>query len=241
MNGIGWPLLLTATIRPQQIRFLAIQDPLTRFRQYAYALTWWCRSQHASPVVLVDNSLSDDYGKRLESVAESEGCEFEFLTFQGDDGASGVSKAFGDGQCIDYALSHSKTLSSASGFYKCTGRTAVTNLADFERANLGRKNAFAVLGMGQPTGPTDLLNTVFFRCETAWFGHHLRHAYHNANDSIEGTLESVYFKVARHVLTEFSPVEPCIMGRSGALGIPYGGGDFPQDFRDAVDSHLDLT
>lgn len=191
MTGIGWPLLLTATIRPQRILYNAILDPLTRFWQYAYALTSWSRSQHASPIVLVDNSLSDDYGKRLESVAASEGCEFEFLTFQGDEGASEVSKAFGDGQCIDYALSHSKTLSSASGFYKCTGRTAVTNLADFERANLGRKNAFAILGVGQRSGPMDLLNTGFFRCETAWFGHHLRHAYRNANDSADATLEMI--------------------------------------------------
>jgi hypothetical protein len=69
VTGIGWPLLLSATIRPKRIAHLAIVDATTRFRQYAYALTWWYRSQHASSIVLVGNSLATDHTKPLEEIA----------------------------------------------------------------------------------------------------------------------------------------------------------------------------
>ena len=238
MKGIGWPLLLTATICPRRIPHLAIVDSSTRFRQYAYALAWWCRAGQPSPIVLVENSFATDYTARLKTVAEIEGCELELLTFRGSDRTTYLGKAFGDGECIDHALSYSKTLSAAGGFYKCTGRTAVTNLADFERANFGRKNVFAILGR-KPSGAMQL-NTVFFRCETAWFDHHLRHEYQKCDESRDITLEEVYFHAIHEVLTQVSPVAPRIMGRIGTLGIPYSGGDFPQDFRDEIDAHLDL-
>ena len=136
------PLLLTASISPGMVPFVALTDPRERALQYFCAVLSWLRQSPIRDVVLAENTGSEVSFDVLQDVASALGKRLEVLCFDGNDGARRFGKGHGEGGILEHALARSALLSGRPAFCKCTGRLFLANFAELAPLLDARDNTF---------------------------------------------------------------------------------------------------
>lgn len=128
-------LLLTATITPPAgVPLLARTDPKTRLQDYEKGLQFYLQfiNKGIDAIVFAENSNSDV--STLKNIVIQSGLQnsVEFLVFDGLDYPPSYGRAYGEFKLVDYAMTHSQTISNHQDnllVWKVTGRYIIKNIA----------------------------------------------------------------------------------------------------------------
>lgn len=211
---------------PQEKRFLKLKDPEQRLQQYMESLRFYIVRTKLSQIVLCDNSDYDFSCADILALAERHGKKLEILRFTGN--AKEIiakGKGYGEGEIIEYALSHSKLLRNAEYFVKVTGRLKVCNIDELvEKMDTSKVYINKEIRNFQRRGKqTSKVSTVLYGIPKKTYITTLGDAYTNVCDKRGIFLEHVFYdritndKIAIHNMPRF----PAINGVSGSLGDNY--------------------
>jgi hypothetical protein len=128
-------VLMTATISPPT-GAVARSDPQVRIRDYCDALEFYIGlpSDQFDRIVFADNSASDLAPMYSAVAGKCHGKTVELLSFQANDHAPALGKAYGEFRLIDTALKHSQFIGPQDRIWKTTGRLRCLNLGQLDRA-----------------------------------------------------------------------------------------------------------
>jgi hypothetical protein len=147
-------------------------------------------------------------------------CNLEVLGFINSvSNVSRFGKGYGEGEIVKYAITHSKLISEADCFVKCTGKLFVVNYWSVVRSFNGEFGAF----YGGPLFWPQRVDTRFYIASKKFFLSNMIEAYSSVNDRNGIYLENVYFSVLinagnfRWILNR----PPKYVGVSGSFGRSY--------------------
>ena len=122
-------LLITATILPQERRFVRIKNPEERLDQYMDSLKFYIINTNIRKIVFCDNSGYGFNKEELYLLADRNHKEVEIIQFIGDKNSiEKYGKGYGEGELVKYALENSRLLEETDYFIKVTGRIKVRNI-----------------------------------------------------------------------------------------------------------------
>ena len=186
MEQMNIVLLLTGTVRPENMILTKLLDPTVRKEQYLDALNFWL-THTDFPIVFVENS-GVDLSAHFESGIASG--RLEILTFRDGDHSNEFGKGYGEINCMRYAHTHSALLQKADFLFKVTGRLKVINFRSFAKPEL-LKNVDVTADLSNTLAYAD---SRFWGYAPAFFARHLAGLQHELNDS-----RGVYFE---HILAK---------------------------------------
>lgn len=196
-EGRRFPILLTATLRPNSEAISFINDVTERVEQYASTLRWLiCDAQWRPGVVFAENSGYEfREAEALKALAKRNGVPIEFIT-KLDDSPKFWGKGYSEGRIIENALSTSALLAGTDGFFKLTGRMKVSNLRWICRSvnrHLDEGGKLDVLCQDTSRAPK-YLHTQFFWSRKQYYEEHLLQIYRQVNDQNDVILENLWAK-----------------------------------------------
>ncbi len=113
-------ILLTGSIKPENVFSLKRSDTAIRENDYYLAITKWLR--FGIPVVFCENS---NYNSgRISSISDE---NFEFLQYKESSDLSKRGKGYGEYQIMKYAHNHSRFINEREYIIKVTGRLFIKN------------------------------------------------------------------------------------------------------------------
>ncbi|GAB6120622.1 hypothetical protein [Dysgonomonas termitidis] len=213
-------LLLTGSINaklasPVMTKIVNIED---RRNQYLNTIKRYIKESDFDTIIFCENTKSDFPVEECQDLADEYGKQIEFIFFLGNVTCiNKQGKGFGDGECIEYAINHSKYLQDDSAcFYKVTGRLFVENINDILKNSYKNENCFYRLGFKALT-----VGTFFFKVQVGFFKKNLMTEYKFVNDSDGRYLEVIYYDILiREKVRAFNPY-PYINGLSASTGESY--------------------
>lgn len=166
---MNYPILLTATIKPQTTYELNLTDSNKRYHQYVDNLIRLITTTNFTQFVFCENSNTwIKHSKMLEELCSYHGKEIEILSFSWDsEKTKQLTRAFWDQEIMEYAVQHSHILAKSEWFYKLTGRYRIKNLNEVIEKRRESKNIFIRWGVGK-----DTVHTCFFKTTTSYFVEH---------------------------------------------------------------------
>ena len=179
-------LLLTGTVKPENMVLTKLLDPGIRKEQYLDALNFWLTNTDI-PVVFVENS-NVDLSPYFE-IAIASG-RLEILTFKDGNSSSELGKGFGEINCMRYAHTHSILLQNADFIFKITGRLKILNFRSFYKPAI-IKDLDVTADLANSLGFAD---SRFWGYNPEFFTNHLSGFQNMLNDT-----EGVYFE---HILAK---------------------------------------
>ena len=217
-------LLLTATIDPHGIAFLARRDPIVRLADYKHALKAWLSNPDTPPLVFAENS---GYSTQdLEEVARKDnrfGQTIEFLSFDDNNYPRALGKGFGELRIIRHAMDKSRLISDDTFVMKANGRHYVRNVADVLTCSDAADDVDVFCDL---RGTLTWADARVF-CATAGFIREFLLPMESAVDDTAGvTLEHVMGRAVHLAMSQgrrwsMFPRVPQIRGGSGTAGVAY--------------------
>lgn len=213
-------LLLTASINaklasPVMTKIVNTED---RRNQYVVTIKRYIKESDFDIIIFCENTESDFPVEECQDLAHEYGKQIEFIFFLGNvNSINRQGKGFGDGECLEYAINHSKHLQNNSAcFYKVTGRLFIENINDILKNSAKDENCFYRLSF-----KSLYVVTFFFKAQVNFFKEHLIKEYVNVNDSAGRYMESIYYDVlVKEKVRGFNPY-PYTYSLSGSTGKPY--------------------
>ena len=221
MNS-GETLLLTACIQPKGVPFLSITDPEVRLTQYIHSILKWLSSPVTQHIVVCDNSGFKADFSELSSLAAQMNKEFEFISFSGNDYSAIYGKGYGEGEIMEYALSHSDILNRSNVFYKVTGRLFVLNHKKIFAAHSRDSCVFSSVSFREKPR-IRRVDTRFFKVSLAAYNEFLKDSYREVRDFEGYYLENAYYDSLKKsgIRVESFKYCPRYDGLSGTTGRTY--------------------
>lgn len=210
-------ILLTGTIAPKDVPFLARTDPKLRLRDYITSIFRWVADSPVNKIIFCENSNYDYDFALLKDLANAYSKELEIIQFQGCNGASTYGKSYGESKLINYALDNSKLLTSSKDFYKITGRLYIENIKQILQLHENNEIVFSRDKRGNS------VDTRFFKVSKKFYSTVLFEVFNEINDNEGKSLEHVYHdKLIHHgnKVTHLSKL-PIYIGISGSGGAVY--------------------
>ena len=209
-------------------RYTALMDPGERMQQYIDALSWYIRESSLKKIIVCDNT-GYDYPADLHQMAVAHRKELELLSFHGDSAlVESYGKGYGEGEIMEFIMTHSRLLKEADGFLKVTGRLKLVNLDEILRRIDTSKNYFMPISLLRPRWLVPRAARVCVEVRAyyvtkTFFEKVLQTAYKNVRDDQTFFLEHAYYQaIARWSKdiekVECFPVAPEITGISGSNG-----------------------
>ena len=229
-------LLMGSAIRTGK-EYQAITDGDERWIQTLCSLVRWIRDTSVDTIVFCDGSEPGVDFSKIQAFAAEHGTELELLLFTKDrDLHATRGKSFGEGQVLEYAVTHSAHLRDGGTFYKVTGRTFVRNFDELRTLHAADDVVFtgpasSLMPKGTPGdafGPRSVW-TQFYKCGVSFFKKHLMEAY-RATDDRTNPIECEYFARLENLPHARFAAKPFIVGRNGGLNLPYDA-DFTDEDR----------
>ncbi len=216
-------LLVTSALEPGRVPQLKIRDPKERLWETLCGLLSWFECPSVQTIVFCDSTAPSYDFSRIVAEAARHGKELEVLTFDGIRLAEERGKGYAEGELLHHALEHSKHLRGDVPFYKISGRIFVENYEEIRAAHAADRVVFQVPAWGKWTPNSSRspfatlrliqqilvrmwytkslhlrsynrsVDTRFFKCDTAFFRKHLRHAHERADDWHYYQIEQAYF------------------------------------------------
>ena len=124
-----YALIITGCVDPDSsVPFLQLKDKTERAKQYIDSIHYYIEKTSIASIVFCDNS-GTRAPEHLFELAQKYSKRFEWISFLGDKKKSvEQGKGYGEGEIIEYALSHSSILKSAGYIVKVTGRVVIRNI-----------------------------------------------------------------------------------------------------------------
>lgn len=219
-------LLITASIFPQEKRFLELKNPKQRLRQYLNSLRFYIIQTNLTKIVMCDNSIGKFPDEKMIALAKRYGKDFEFLQFKGSEGKIvSRGKGYGEGEIVEYALTHSRLLKEATFFIKVTGRLKVRNIdqiaanMDLDKIYMNRE----IRNFQAPKKQGRQMNTVIYGVPQNVYMSEFAGLYKAVWDNHETYIEHLFYnKIIKNKLDVYNlPRFPVIDGMSGTMGKPY--------------------
>lgn len=127
--GVDTIILLTATINPRNVPFLARNDPKIRLKDYKEAIRLWLCNPYTPPIIFAENSGYDlNEIKNLYKIHNPHNTTIEFISFKDNGYDRTLGKGYGELRIIDRALRDSQIIRPNSKLIKITGRLYVSNI-----------------------------------------------------------------------------------------------------------------
>jgi len=217
MNSL--PLLVSTAIRVSADTTTKMLDPEARLNATLWGIEQWLKEAAVESIVIVDGS-GFDYSSRVDELSRGSGKQSEFLCFQNNaELTRSKGKGFGEGEIVQYALTHSRILTRTPYFAKCTGKLYVRNYRKCLAAYRGSEFMSGVYGRNR----IHCLDTrLYFASRDFWLKH-LAQAHFRVNDPQGYFLEHSYLDRLREIgLRSFTlPLVPIVVGRSGSDDVEY--------------------
>lgn len=211
------PLLITSAIHVSAPG-TKLADPGERLDLTLKGIERWLRTPAVDSLVVVDGS-GFDYSSQLAELSRGSQKNVEFLAFRNNAGLVRVKgKGYGEGEIVLHALTHSKTLSEAPVFAKCTAKLYVRNYAKC-LAVFNGKFMCGIYGKNS----IRCLDTRFYISSREFWLKHFADAHFRVDDPHGYYIEHSYLdRLRENGARGFTlPVPPLIEGRSGSDNIEY--------------------
>lgn len=217
-------LLLTATVDPGDMAFVALKEPAARRQEYCYALKNWLGDFATPPIVFCENS-GEDLGW-VEKIARDENPyrkTIESFSFHGNDYPRHRGKGYGEIGIISHALGKSRLIHSNTRVLKVTGRYFVKNIYRLMQRISDDKEISIFADLRRNLSWAD--SRVF--CTTADFlKTYLIPLQNEADDSASVTFEcllarAIHAGMFHSMQWAMLPCTPIIQGTSGTVGFVY--------------------
>lgn len=209
-------------------RLTVLLDPEERARQYIDALSWYIRETTLKKIIVCDNT-GYSYPSSLQQLAAACGKKLELLSFSGDAFAvENYGKGYGEGEIMEYTMTHSLLLQEVEGFIKATGRLKVVNINKIVQGIDTAENYFMPISLLRPRflvprAARPCVEVRVYYVTRAFFNEVLLTAYKTVRDDETFFLEHAYHQaIARNPRfiekVKCFPVAPEITGMSGSNG-----------------------
>lgn len=212
-------LLITATIFPQENRYVYLKNPKERLRQYIDSVKFYIIKTKIKEIVFCDNSgyafkkeelfsLADKYHKKLE-IIQFVGNQYKIMNY---------GKGYGEGELIEYALKNSSILHRADYFIKVTGRLKIKNIDEIRG-----KLDFSKIYFNKNINKQQSIDTVLYCISKETYNKWFLYAYKQVCDKKGRYIEHVFKDIIEnnrlHVYN--TPYYPYIDGVRGTTGKRY--------------------
>lgn len=214
------PLLINSYIQVADQPGTQLKDHQLRIEKTIEGIAHWLQINPDLKIVICDGSNFD-----FSSIVQKEfpSKHIECLHFENNKTEVALyGKGYGEGQIIDFALSHSTYLNQTSSFMKCTGKLWVTNaqncLSHFT-GNFIAKGYFSSVFQFHHLN-FDYIDTRFYICSKDFYNSYVKGSYLlKQNSSVEVNLRNtIIHERIQHILFSMPLI---IEGTSGASGKYY--------------------
>ena len=212
-------LLMTATIVPQERRFLKVCNVRQRLEEYIDSLLYYITETTIKEIVFCDNSNYEFDRSKIYAMAEKYEKSIEIIQFSGSRNEIAQNgKGFGEGEIIKYALSNSRLLLNADYFIKVTGRVKIKNIEKIKDNLCPDKMYF-----NKSVTAYQLIDTMMFCIPKKRYLNYFVDVYRQVCDKKDRSIEHVIRDTITGYHLKFSnlPFYPIIEGQSGTTGKPY--------------------
>lgn len=228
-------LILTATVTPNSdTPFLKIKDAKLRYEQYIDSLIFFINSHAFNKIIFCDNSgLDITKMKKLQIDAKLNDVELECLSFQGNQELLlKKGKGYGEGEILEYIITHSELISDDDYFIKITGRLVVRNITKI-LSRINTKKCYFNVSRDNSRKKVD---TRFYAMPVQLFTRYFFKAYLDVDDFNNYYLEHRYADVIinENIKTYNIPYFPQIDGVSGSTGAVYQNNKFKCKIKDIL-------
>ena len=215
-------------------RYTTLLDPGRREEQYMDALSWFIRESPLTKIIVCDNS-GYQYPKSFYELAETHHKKIELLSFNGNNAlVQEYGKGYGEGEIMDFVMTHSLLLQEVEGFFKVTGRLKVVNIAKVLRQSKATENYFMPVSLLRPRflvprAARPCVEVRVYYVTKEFFSTVLLNAYKGVRDDHTFFLEHAYYQAIAQSYTASTgscsatrvrcfPTAPEITGMSGSNG-----------------------
>lgn len=212
-------LLITASIEPQDVRYLRLCNARQRLEQYIDSLKYYIQDTNIKKIVFCDNSNYDFDKKEIFSLAKKYGKSVEIIQFNGNKyEIAKCGKGYGEGEIIKYALENSDLLLNADYFIKITGRLKVKNIDEIKEDLDYEKMYF-----NKSMYVYQAIDTIFYCLPKKEYVKWFISSYTEVCDKKDIFLEKIFDEIVsdNHLTFYNIPRYPVIDGISGTGGVPY--------------------
>lgn len=212
------PLLLTWTVKPQTSYELNLTDPNKRYRQYILTLIKYITESEFDTFVFCENSNAElPHIQLVTDLCDLMWKRIEILQFTGDaEKIKELTRAFGDQEIMEYAVTNSSYIKEAWAFYKTTWRYRVKNINEVLNAWAQEKTVFVKWWLGKKT-----VHTAFFKTTIPFFNEHFMWKSPQLTRFENCSLERLYYRnvVQSGIPMRLHGVHPRFSGERWAGGI----------------------
>ena len=126
---MDFSIILTASIKPLNIPYLARSSPEDRLNDYKETFVKWCKNEFTEKIIFIENS-GCDLGFFNEKAKEFPNKKIEIISANLNNSfPKELGKGYGDYLCLKEVFSKSKIVSETDFFCKITGRYYVKNFS----------------------------------------------------------------------------------------------------------------
>ena len=212
-------LLITATILPQEKRYIWLKNSERRLKQYMDSLKYYIVNTDIKEIVFCENSGYDFRKDELFLLADKCNKKIEIIQFVGNQyKIARYGKGFGEGEIIEYALKNSCLLGKANYFIKVTGRLKIKNI-DLIKNKLDLNKMY----LNKNVDKQQSINTVIYCMPKRMYKKFVVDAYKRVYDKKGKYIEQVFKEVVEdNGLNIYNiPYYPYIDGFRGTTGRKY--------------------
>lgn len=212
-------LLMTASILPQEKRYIKLKNPEQRLKQYIDSLKYYIEDTEFKKIVLCENSGYDFPKQDIELLAKKNNKRIEILQFYGNEKKiKKYGKGYGEGEIINYALKNSRLINESDFFIKVTGRLKIKNMNKIKsKLKLNR------VYMNKSLIDKNMMDTVIYGMPKKIYSKIFEYAYEKVNDKKNIYIEHIF----NHLVMEKDlkiynlPYFPDVCGVCGTNGLLY--------------------
>lgn len=215
-------LIITGCIKPHtKVKQVCLIDSKEREREYIESIEYFIKRTDIQKIVYCDNSGYDLDCSKLIEIAKTSHKQFEYIQFEGNlKKTIERGKGYGEGEMMEYAISHSKILNSNDFIFKITGRLIVKNFNEIiDKINQSKvyllPHSFKV--------SNDEIDTRFYAMPIHIYNKFFRQLYYDVDDINQHYIEHCFYDCItnNNIESYIFPRYPYIIGRSGSTGKNY--------------------
>ena len=220
MQSNDYALIITGCISPKNTVFsLGLKDASERLSQYIESINYYIKKTTIQNIVFCENS---DYQYNYQSLineAKNRGKNIEVIKYLGNsDAVLEHGKGYGEGEILEYALSHSKLLKKYKYIYKVTGRIIVKNIDE-----IIEKETINDIYLNKNLYSYKTIDTRFWGMPKGLYEDLFLEQYHKVNDQKLRFIEHVFYETITNTVLKYKqhPFFPLLEGKSGTKNIAY--------------------
>jgi len=187
-------------------RYTTLLDPGQRETQYLDSLSWFIRESPLTKIIVCDNS-GYQYPTSLYELAETHHKKLELLSFSGNQAlVQEYGKGYGEGEIMEFVMTHSHLIGEVEGFWKVTGRLKVVNIGKLLRQSRAAVNYFMPVSLLRPRflvprAARSCVEVRVYYVTKVFFREVLLDAYKEVRDDQTFFLEHAYYQAITQSIT----------------------------------------